>query len=85
MPKNHTKDGSREPASKGASTLDLGTEWKVTGHKHNALHVKKNSPLLYRQTSTSVAARLENTFFLIKVHPCTGTEVLYRRYGPQGE
>jgi len=41
MPKNHIKGASRGHAGKGTSTLDLGTEWKVIGHKHNALHVKK--------------------------------------------
>ena len=48
MPKNHTDDAPRGHAGKGTSTLDLGTEWKVTGHKHNALHVKKNAPLFHR-------------------------------------
>lgn len=41
MPKNHTADAPRGYAGKGTSTLDLATEWKVNGHKHNALHVKK--------------------------------------------
>jgi len=41
MPKNHIEDAPRGHAGKGTSTLDLGTEWMVTGHKHNALHVKK--------------------------------------------
>ena len=26
-----------------------------------------------------------DTFMKGKVHPCTGTEALYRPYGPQGE
>ena len=41
MPKNHIKDASSGHAGKGTSTLELGTEWKVTGHKQNALHIKK--------------------------------------------
>jgi hypothetical protein len=56
MPKNHTRDASRGHAGKG-------TEWKVNGHKHSALYVKKNAPLFYSQISTSVAAKLEHSFF----------------------
>ena len=68
MPKNHTTDASRRHTGKGTSPLYLGTERKVTGHKHNALHIKKNDPVFYRQALTSIAAKLEHTFLFTHAH-----------------